>query len=352
MIPIPKLDKSILPYPPPKNYRKKLGDWLKNNPWVTVGDGVMFPLVTKVLGTKTYIKDGTIINGPMVIKGSGNVTIGKYCGIAENLYIISSNHKIDYADAGGMFSKNIDTSKGPIYIGNNVWIGDNVTVLTGVKIGDGAAIGSGSVVTRDIPPFAVAVGAPARVIKYRFSEKVINKLLDISWWHWNYETIQKNKLFFNTRLDEKNINDLEGKLDLQGEEEIIALDFNKQNVKDYLLDGWWEKEANLCWTSNKEAVLVLKTQEIEKFKYLSFFGSSFHQPQKMSVIINQRKTGSILMNIESTENKIRIVSLKKGINTIKLIFKHGFSPSQLEKVSTDKRKLFCQFSKISLTSGF
>src|SRR3990167_8414741 len=131
MIPLPKLNSSILPYPPQKNYKKLLGNWLKKNPWVTIGDGVMFPLETKVLGTKVLIKDGTIINGPMVIKGSGNVTIGKYSGIAENLYIMSSNHKINYADVGGMFSNNLDLSKGPVYIGNNVWIGDNVTILSG-----------------------------------------------------------------------------------------------------------------------------------------------------------------------------------------------------------------------------
>lgn len=351
MIPIPKLNKSILPYPPPKNYRKMLDEWLKKNPWVTVGDGVMFPLGTKVLGTKTQIKDGTIINGPMVIKGSGNVTIGKFCGIAENLYIISSNHKTDYADIGGMFSENLDTNKGSVYIGNNVWIGDNATILTGVKIGDGAAVGAGSIVTRDIPPFAVAVGAPARVVKYRFSEKVINKLLDISWWHWEYETIQKNKFFFNTRINDKNINDLEEKLDLQSEKEITVLNFSKENVRDYLINGWWDKESELCWTSHKEASLILKTQAIEKFKYLSFFSSSFHLPQKMLVFVNRCKIGSILIKTNIDEYKIKINKLKKGVNTIKLIFSRGFSPADIPlslNKSSDKRILYCCFRKISL----
>ena len=126
MILIPKIDRNVLPYPPPKKYGELLKSWLKKNPWVTIGDGVSFPLETKVLGTKLEIKDGTIINGPMVIKGSGNVSIGKYGGIAENLYIISSNHKMNYADVGGMFSHDLDVNKGPIYIGNNVWIGDNL----------------------------------------------------------------------------------------------------------------------------------------------------------------------------------------------------------------------------------
>lgn len=348
MISIPKLDKSILPYPPQNNYRKLLDKWLKKNPWVRIGDGVMFPLQTKVLGTKTYIKDGTIINGPMVIKGSGSVSIGKYCGIAENLYIISSNHKTDYADIGGMFSENVDTNKGPIYIGNNVWIGDNVTILTGVTIGDGAAVGTGSVVTRDIPPFSIAVGAPAKVIKYRFSDKVINKLLDIGWWHWNYETIQKNKFFFNVSLNDKNIDQLEEELDLSGEKETTTLDFSQQNVKDFLLGGWWEKETSLCWTSNKEATFFLKIQSDKNYKYLSLFGGSFYLPQKVSVIVNRSKVGSISMKTELEEHKIRVTCLKNGINTVKLTFEHGFSPSSISR-NADKRILFAQFKKIFLS---
>lgn len=78
---------TVLPYLFPKNYSFKLKQWLKLHTWVSIGEDVRFPLETKILGTPTEIKHGTIINGPMVIKGSANVTIGKYCGIAENLYI-------------------------------------------------------------------------------------------------------------------------------------------------------------------------------------------------------------------------------------------------------------------------
>lgn len=347
MISIPKLNKSILPYPPQKNYKKLLGKWLKKNPWVMIGDGVMFPLETKVLGTKTHIKVGTIINGPMVIKGSGSVTIGKYCGIAENLYIISSNHKIDYADIGGMFSENVDTNKGQIYIGNNVWIGDNVTILSGVTIGDGAVIGAGSVVTHNVPAFTIVAGVPAKIIKQRFTRKTAEKLQDISWWHWDYKTILKNKPFFNTKIDDKNIDKLEENLDLKGEKEIASLDFNSKDVNNYLLNGWWEKESDLSWINNKEATFFLKIQNYVKYKYLSFFGGSFYLSQKMSIIINRHKIGSILIKTEPTEYKIRIAGLKNGINTIKLIFEHGFSPSSVSQ-SQDKRILYCCFSSFKL----
>ena len=72
-----------------------------------------------------------------------------------------------------------DTDKGDIIIGDDVWIGAESIIGAGVKIGQGAVIGAGSVVTKDVPPYAVACGIPAKVIKYRFSEELINKLLNI-----------------------------------------------------------------------------------------------------------------------------------------------------------------------------
>jgi acetyltransferase-like isoleucine patch superfamily enzyme len=76
-------------------------------------------------------------------------------------------------------------------IGNDVFVGANVTVLDGVKIGDGAVIGAGAVVVNDIPPYAVAVGVPAKVVKYRFDEKTIEALLEKQWWNGAEDELQK-----------------------------------------------------------------------------------------------------------------------------------------------------------------
>lgn len=84
-----------------------------------------------------------------------------------------------------------------VIVGNDVWIGHNVTVMGGVNIGNGAVIGSGAIVTKDIPPYAIAVGNPAKVIKYRFDEEIREKLLEIKWWDWDYETIKKRLNEFN-----------------------------------------------------------------------------------------------------------------------------------------------------------
>ena len=79
----------------------------------------------------------------------------------------------------------------PVFIGNDVFIGANVTILDGVTIGDGAVIGAGAVVTKDIPPYAIAVGVPAKTIKYRFDENTQQLLLAEKWWEKSDEEIQK-----------------------------------------------------------------------------------------------------------------------------------------------------------------
>lgn len=78
-----------------------------------------------------------------------------------------------------------------VSIGNDVWIGDSVKVMEGVTIGDGAVVASGAIVTRDVPPYAVVAGVPAKVIKYRFSQEIINQLLEIKWWNQSEQWIEK-----------------------------------------------------------------------------------------------------------------------------------------------------------------
>lgn len=85
-------------------------------------------------------------------------------------------------------------------IGNDVWIGCNTTILRGVNIGDGAVIGANSLVNKDIPPYAIAVGTPAKIIKYRFSEDIIKALLDLKWWEWDIKKIKKNSHIFTENI--------------------------------------------------------------------------------------------------------------------------------------------------------
>jgi len=126
--------------------------------------------------------------------------IGKYCAIAPFVSIGTGKHPINYLSIHPFqYSKDFIISNNsqkvkfknsePIIIGNDVWIGKNAIIMDGVTIGDGAIIGAGAIVTKNIPPYAIAVGIPARVIKYRFSEEIIKELLELKWWNMPEETI-------------------------------------------------------------------------------------------------------------------------------------------------------------------
>jgi len=134
-----------------------------------------------------------------------NVIIGDFVGFAENVSIDTGgehNTKVistfpfhhfpmfQAAVAGAPLNSALH--KGDVVIGNDVWIAEGVRILTGVKIGDGAVIGSRALVCTDIPPYAIAVGIPAKVIRYRFSPDVIEKLLKIKWWNWPIEKIKEH----------------------------------------------------------------------------------------------------------------------------------------------------------------
>jgi virginiamycin A acetyltransferase len=151
------------------------------------------------------INDYTYINQNSIISFT---TIGKFCSIGPNLLCGWGIHPTDGISTHPMFystkkqngitltDKNIIDERLPIYIGNDVFIGANVTILDGVSIGDGAIIGAGSIVTKNIPPYAIAVGAPIQIIKYRFDEKAIEKLLKIKWWDFDQEKLKNVQKYF------------------------------------------------------------------------------------------------------------------------------------------------------------
>ena len=131
--------------------------------------------------------------------------VGKYCSIGPNIWAILHGahamhsvttyplHIIPEIDAA-MKSENIHpesnrVQKGDIIIGNDVWIGMNCTILAGVMVNDGAVLGAGSMITKDVPPYAIVAGNPARVVGYRFTEAQISALLRIKWWDWSREKI-------------------------------------------------------------------------------------------------------------------------------------------------------------------
>lgn len=137
---------------------------------------------------------------PLVVTyhlNSTKVKVGKFCSIALGCcFLLDSNHNIHRVTTATdhCFTKQtIDTSesKGDIIIENDVWIGVQAMFLSGITVHNGAVVAAGSVVTKDVPPYAVVAGNPAVVKKYRFPPETIQKLLDIAWWDWTHAEIQE-----------------------------------------------------------------------------------------------------------------------------------------------------------------
>ena len=137
-----------------------------------------------VIGHYSYIGEYTKIDRC--------VTIGRYCSIANNVLIGATIHPTNWLSTSPFqYDKWLEpdcnkcdwTIARPTSIGNDVWIGANAIIQSGVSIGNGAIIGSGAVVTKDVPPYAIVIGVPAKVLRYRFSQKIIKKLQKLEWWN-------------------------------------------------------------------------------------------------------------------------------------------------------------------------
>ena len=145
-------------------------------------------------------------NGKLEIRGTGKIIIGSFCAFGRDIKLITSNHDYNFAALQyGFYKKyfhqkpNLANGMSVVYaieIGSDVWIGDNVSILPNVKIGHGAIIGTGSVVTKDVAPYTIVGGVPAKFIKDRFTEASKNMLLASEWWNWDDEKIKSNKDFF------------------------------------------------------------------------------------------------------------------------------------------------------------
>ncbi len=177
--------------------------YLKNvitNPNIIVGDYTMYN--DFVSDPVQFEKNNVLYHYPI---NHDKLIIGKFCSIASGarFLLTSANHTSKslstypfpiFFEEWDLDKKQVASAwdnKGDIVIGNDVWIGYEAVVLSGVHIGDGAIIGSRAVVTKDVAPYSVVGGIPAKEVKRRFAEETIEKLQKIQWWNWPFDKIQR-----------------------------------------------------------------------------------------------------------------------------------------------------------------
>lgn len=175
--------------------------YIKNvikNPNIEVGDYTYYDDINGAEDFEKHVTHHYDFIGDKLI-------IGKFCAIAKGIEFImnGANHRMNsittypFNIMGNGWGKSMPSIedmplKGDTIIGNDVWIGQNVTVMPGVHIGDGSIIAANSVVTKDVPPYHIAGGNPAKIIKKRFDDDLIQYLLDLKWWDWSAEKIFNN----------------------------------------------------------------------------------------------------------------------------------------------------------------
>jgi len=157
-------------------------------------------------GAYLTLLQGVGLNSPIFVRGTGRCLIGKYSTLGKEIKIITSNHSMDYVNIqislqNELGFTSVSGKAGEVNIGHSSWVGDRVIFLPDSSVGNGSVVGAGSIVTKKFPPYQIIAGNPAKIIRPRFSQRIIEELLTIQWWDWTKEKMLRNKAFFETDLN-------------------------------------------------------------------------------------------------------------------------------------------------------
>ncbi|WP_330998197.1 DapH/DapD/GlmU-related protein [Pectinatus frisingensis] len=248
---------------------------------------------------------------------ASHALIGNYCSIFyNNVFLIGINCNFHSLSTYPLMQLDTDTvfplasdykkqlyggNKDQLIIGNDVWIGRGCTIMGGVYIGNGACIAAGSVVTKDIPPYAVVGGVPAKIIKYRFNKDIINKLQKIKWWYWDKEKIQSVVQNINT-------------------EEQVKSFVDKYFIETKSEDNNDEIEAYLHDIKDKGYVLIYFPLQSDDVTLLRHVASSYIK------MFGYQDKIALIIDVNMPDDKLQIIMNKyiipKGENA-PLLFSHN-----------------------------
>ena len=291
--------------------------------------------------------------------GKMNVLGGRFCSLAKDIYFsMGGNHSMNSVTTSPLDRDNVvkrifgkirpDLHQIPdvriqhlqIIFGHDVWIGQSVTIMGGVKIGTGAVIGAKAVVAKDIPPYAIAVGNPVRVIKYRFDEETIRKFLAIKWWNWDIKKIEENyplaqdvdkflEVHYSPALEEFPNDEFTQKLnnftgggqaiyqflpDFEAKNPLwlkVVQDFKQANLADAVLVIWLGKDAT---EENSQALTAAigDSKNILTFKHDKNFSPAALRKATHFITTREMSTLAALDYLWDTDVKI-ISALDNGI---------------------------------------
>lgn len=276
---------------------------------------------------ESYIVGATIENSDEGWLSTGrlvhNLQIGRYCSLADEIFFLigrgkdylrvsTSSAKVFLLDGIGEYKHH---EKGSLIIENDVWVGYGASFMSGVTVHNGAIVGAKAHVVKDVPPYAIVGGNPARIVGYRFDEETIRKLLVIQWWYWPEEKIERNaRCFYDTEMfckqfyDEAKyeIDNVIGEVPVSEKDRYLLLVDNEDNysVTPDVIDEFMKK-----YSGDKEKELILywiKSDEEINVKYL----------QSLKVI-SEKVHNSLKIQCEVSLIEGEIDELKKIMPSIK-----------------------------------
>ena len=194
--------------------------------------------------------------------------------------------------------------KRQIIIGNDVTIGANVTIMGGVTIGNGAVVGANSLVTKDIPPYAIVGGNPAKIIKYRFEDEIIEKLNEIKWWNWSEEKIKENMdcILGDVKLFVEKFHQKNEYKDLKTFQELTVLKKDGFKIYFFIPDL---NDKHCIWEKVIDAYLSVFGENDKVLLILAINQNSQKEQTIVNKIINKKNNIPNIMNVDFNETNLK-----------------------------------------------